>query len=94
MARDVEREPLVTASEELKQLSGRVDDADAKERLQDQSQQLQALAEAEQNPDHGRLDRHMHVLSELQDEVDEDIAEHVEHAREEVKAYRETVEGV
>ena len=88
------REPLINASEELEHVSGRVDDADVKGRIDDQARQLRKLADAERGPDHGRLDRHMHALSDLQREVGDDLAEHVGHARESVRAYRETVEGV
>ena len=90
----MEREQLVDASEELKQVSGRVDDGEVKERLQNQAEHLRKLAEADHGPDHGRLDRHMHALSDLQNQVDDDLAEQVSHARESVRAYRKTVEGV
>ena len=90
----MEREELVSASEELKQVSGRVDDGEVRERLENQSEQLRKLAAADNGPDHGRLDRHMHALSDLQGQVDDDLAERIDHARESVRAYRETVEGV
>ena len=90
----MEREELVDASEELKRVSGRVDDGEVKERLESQAEQLRTLAAADHGPDHGRLDRHMHALSDLQSQVDDDLAERVAHARDSVRAYRETVEGV
>lgn len=90
----MEREELADASEELKQVSGRVDDGEVKERLENQAGQLRELAAADRDPDHGRLDRHMHALSDLRGQVDGDLAERIGHARDSVRAYRETVEGV
>lgn len=88
------REQLVNASEELKHVSGMVEDESVKSRIDDQADQLHDLAEADHGPDHGRLDRHMHALSDLKKAVDDDLAEHIGHAYDEVKAYRGTVEGI
>ena len=88
------REELERASDELRQASERVD-GDVRERLYDQSNQLANLATREHPPDHGRLDRHMNVLQQISMDLEDDEAkERVESARESVRAYRETVEGV
>ncbi|WP_101298117.1 DUF7553 family protein [Halegenticoccus soli] len=87
------REELQKASDELRQASERVD-GEVQERLYDQSNQLAKLASAERGPDHGRLDRHMNVLHELAGELDGEAKDRVQAAREHVKEYRKTVEGV
>lgn len=87
------RTELQTASDELRQASELVD-GDAEERLYEQSNQLAQLATRDVAPDHGRLDRHMNALSELSEQVEGEAKEHVDAARNSVKEYRKTVEGV
>lgn len=88
------KEQLRTASEELAHVSETVNDSTVRERLAEQAAQLEQLADANRGPDHGRLARHKYAISKLRDELDEEQAEHVDHALEEIRAYRETVEGV
>jgi outer membrane murein-binding lipoprotein Lpp len=88
------RDELQAASDELRKAGESVDDEAVRERLHGQSDQLATLATRELGPDHGRLDRHMNALAELGEEVDGEASEHVERAREKVREYRETVEGV
>lgn len=88
------RESLERASEELRRASELVD-GDVRQRLYDQSNQLANLATRDQAPDHGRLDRHMNALHQIAADLgDGDAADRVETARESVKEYRKTVEGV
>ncbi|WP_423743683.1 hypothetical protein V5735_11690 (plasmid) [Haladaptatus sp. SPP-AMP-3] len=87
------REQLIHAAEELKQASADTT-GEVKERLESQADSLHSLAEADHGPDHGRLDRIMHALSELEDDVDEGTAKRIDSAYDHVKAHRETVGGV
>jgi hypothetical protein len=88
------RDQLQTASEELRQASESATDADAQRRLHEQSDQFAQLATADRGPDHGRLARHLRILSEIRESLDGDAATHVDDAVESITAYRETVDGV
>ncbi|MFC6725871.1 hypothetical protein ACFQE1_16160 [Halobium palmae] len=88
------RQELQEASDELRKAGEAVDASDVRERIHDQSDQIAELATRASGPDHGRLDRHMNTLSELADQLDGDAAEHVRQARDHLRAYRETVDGV
>lgn len=87
------REDLERASTLLSEASD-LADGDLQARLETQSDQLAGLAEADREPDHGRLDRHMNALYEIMGETDGEIHDLVEEARNAVSAFRETVEGV
>ncbi|WP_458185968.1 DUF7553 family protein [Haladaptatus sp. NG-WS-4] len=87
------REQLVQAAEELKQASATVS-GETEDRLVSQADSLRTLAQADRGPDHGRLDRIMHALSELKAEVDDETAERIDSAYDHVEAHRETVSGV
>lgn len=87
------REQLQRASDLLRQ-AAEASAGETQQRLYDQSDQLARLAAADRGPDHGRLARHMNALHELQRETDGEVAELVAEAREDVSAFRETVEGV
>ncbi|WP_049969325.1 DUF7553 family protein [Haladaptatus cibarius] len=87
------REELVQAAEELKHASADTS-GDVKDQLESQAETLSDLAEADHGPDHGRLDRIMHSLSELESDVDDETAERIQSAYDHVKAHRETVSGV
>jgi gas vesicle protein len=87
------RDELRTASNELRE-AAEAASGEAKDRIYEQSNQLATLATRDQDPDHGRLDRHMHALAELMDETDGEIHDHIETAREAVRSYREGVPGV
>lgn len=86
-------EELRSASEHLRTASTRAS-ADASERLSDHADQLEQLAAADRGPDHGRLARHEHVLTEVAEEEGGEVAEAIETALRDIRAYRETVEGV
>lgn len=87
------REQLLHAAEELKHASADTS-GEVKQRLESQAETLRSFAEADHGPDHGRLARIMHALSELEDDVDEGTAERIQSAYDHVKAHRETVSGV
>jgi hypothetical protein len=88
------REKLREASDLLREASELADAADTQKRLYEQSDQLARLATREQEPDHGRLAKHMNALYELTNELDGDASRLTEEARESVAEFRETVEGV
>jgi len=83
---------LANASDHL--ASASTDAQEHGDRLQELSSQLQDLSEREQNADHGRLARIQAALDEVQPNVSDDVAATIEQARDEIRAYRETIEGV
>lgn len=87
------REELTVAAEALRRAADRAAGDDASDRLEAQANQFDDLAEAERGPDHGRLARHEHILTEIANEDDGAAAE-IEAALESIRAYRQTVEGV
>lgn len=84
------REKLVTASKALEQAATAAHDQH-RTRIEEQSEQLLHLAERDQDPDQGRLDRHMNVLRELHDATDDPD---IERAFERIREYRQGVGGV
>ena len=89
-----DRTELRDAAETLDAVRGDVSDEETAERLDAFADQLRSMAAAERGPDHGRLDRVMHGLREISSAVEGETADRVESAREQVRSYRETVEGV
>jgi hypothetical protein len=87
------REELRTASEELRAAAVAAD-GDVRERIYEQSNQLASLATRDADPDHGRLDRHMHALAEVADETDGEVHERVVAARDALREFREDLPGV
>ena len=87
------REDLERASTLLSE-AGELADGDLRDRLETHSDQLAALAEADRDPDHGRLDRHMNALYEIMQDTDGDLHDRVSAARSAVSEFRKTVEGV
>ncbi|WP_433629007.1 DUF7553 family protein [Halomicrococcus sp. NG-SE-24] len=87
------RDQLTQAAEEVKHAAAETD-GEAAERMDDLAETLENLASTDQGPDHGRLARITHSLSELREGADGAAAERVDAAQDHVKAYRETVEGV
>lgn len=92
--RHMTRSELEAASRALHDASRATTDDATATRLDEQAEQLARLAERDAGPDHGRLARHQHVLSDILEDADETVREHVETAKEHISAYRETVEGV
>ena len=88
------REQLSAASETLRTASEQASNEAAKQRLTKQADQLQELADAERGPDHGRLARHEHALGEIKALLGPKHQGHVDDALDEMRAYRETVEGI
>ncbi|MXV62863.1 hypothetical protein GS429_12455 [Natronorubrum sp. JWXQ-INN-674] len=87
------RENLADAAATLQDAAAAADD-ETRERLETQSNQFAALAEADRGPDHGKLARHEHILTEIADENEGEVADRVEDALESIRAFRETVDGV
>lgn len=67
---------------------------ETRERLFEQAEALADAATADEGPDHGKLARHLHVLREIESQVDETAADHVARARDLLSSYREGVDGV
>jgi hypothetical protein len=67
---------------------------DHRGQLYEQADQLARLADADRGPDHGRLARHEHVLTDVASEAGDDVTAKVEAALDAVRDYRSTVEGV
>lgn len=89
-----DRTELRTAARELDDLREEVSDAETAERLDTFADRLRSMADADRGPDHGRLDRLMHGLREVDDELGGSQSEAVQSALGRVRSYRETVEGV
>jgi hypothetical protein len=87
------RAELADASDELRQAAELVT-GEERERLYEQADAFADAAVADHGPDHGKLARHLHILREIEEAIDDDAAEHVETARDLVSTYREGVEGV
>ena len=87
------RAELQKASELLRDAAEQTD-SDVQARLIEQADQLAKLAEREQGPDHGRLARHMTVLHEIAEGLDDGVADTVREARTQVLEYRKDVPGV
>ncbi|WP_436346551.1 DUF7553 family protein [Natronorubrum sp. FCH18a] len=88
------RPQLENAAATLQDAAEAASDDETRERLENQSQQFETLAEADRGPDHGKLARHEHVLTEIADDEGGPVANLVTEALESIKAYRETVDGV
>jgi hypothetical protein len=84
---------LATASELLDDAAAAAD-GDTADRLRKQADSIAALAARDRGPDHGRLARIEHVLTDVRDAVDDDTAETVDRALAELREYRSGVEGV
>lgn len=87
------REELAEASRVLESALEDVADEDVRERLRTQAEQLALLADREQAPDHGRLDRHQHALRRIKQDAAA-IGADIDHANDRINAFRETIEGV
>jgi hypothetical protein len=93
-------EPPTMPSDHLATASDRLDDAaaaasaDAAERLQAQADAVATLAARDRGPDHGRLARIEHVLTDIRGDVADDTAETVDRALAELREYRSGVDGV
>lgn len=89
-----DKDELRDAIDELQDARRLADDPETAERIDSSVDQLQRMLDADRDPDHGRLDRLMHDLRDVETDLDGDTAEAVESTLAHVQAYRETVEGV
>lgn len=87
------REHLQQASDLIADAADRTS-GEAAERLTGFAERLDRMAEAERDPDHGRLATVLLKLEEIAGEVDEDVAATIQEAREHVTEFRKTVQGV
>lgn len=88
------REKLREASDLLREAGELTDDEQLRERIHNQSNQLAKAVDADRDPDHGQLARHMNALAEIADEIGEEGETKVREARDAVADFRSTVEGV
>lgn len=89
-----ERTELRQAAERLDSTREDSSDDENRERLASLAERLRKMADAERGPDHGTLARLEHNLQDVQSSLDGEQAERVQSALGDVRAYRETVEGV
>jgi hypothetical protein len=87
------RDALASAADRLEDPVGEASDETA-ERLETIADQLRSLAEADTDPDHGRLARIESKLHDVADEGGDDVASAVDAALEDIHEFRETLEGV
>ncbi|WP_440772112.1 DUF7553 family protein [Natronorubrum sp. DTA28] len=88
------RPELENAAATLQDAAESASDDETRDRLENQARQFETLAEADRGPDHGKLARHEHVLTEIADDEGGAVANLVTEALESISAYRETVDGV
>ncbi|WP_436901190.1 DUF7553 family protein [Halovenus halobia] len=88
------REELATASDHLESAAAATDNTAAGERLSELAKQLANLAESETEADHGRIARIQAAINEVKADVSDDVAATMSDARDELSAYRETIDGV
>lgn len=88
-------EPLGTAARSLREAQEAADDDAVTQRLDQQADQFERMADDDGGVDHGRLARHEHILAEISDDQGEGaVADHVGEALAAITSYRETLEGV
>lgn len=87
------RDELTEAANILEQAAAAAD-GEAAETLREQASQLDALAERDRGPDHGRLDRHQQALRNVRPDVADDVASQIDEAIQRITTYRETLPGV
>lgn len=88
------RERLEAAAEHVTAAATHATDEAHAERLSGIAGQLDTLATRNRPPDHGRLARLLNALGEVEAEAGEAVVDHLEKARAEISAFRETIEGV
>lgn len=88
------REQLRNASDLLREAGELTDDEELQQRIHNQSNELAKAVNADHDPDHGQLARHMNALAEIADEIREEGEATVHEARDAVAEFRSTVEGV
>lgn len=88
------QDELTRASEQLESAASETTAEDASERLTELAGQVTDIADGERKADHGRIARIQAALDELQSDVEDDVAETVDDARDELSSFREGLEGV
>lgn len=88
------RSELASAADLLREAAGGAADGDDADRLEDIADQLDTLADRDQGPDHGRLARIQSGLDDVQTGASDDVAATIESALDEIRSFRETLEGV
>ncbi|WP_135829334.1 DUF7553 family protein [Halorussus halobius] len=87
-------DPLRSAAESLETARESAASPDADDRLDGFAERVRGMAEGDRGPDHGSLARLEHGLQDVRGELDDEGAEAVDEALADVRAYRETVDGV
>jgi len=87
------REQLADASDRLRAAAADAG-GDLEARLEEQADRVDDLAEREFGPDHGTLARLETKLGNLAEEAPATIAEEIDAALADVRAFRSTVDGV
>jgi hypothetical protein len=87
------RKELTEAADSLRRAAEAAQKDETRERLRNQSEKFDSLADADRGPDHGQLAHREHILTEIKNDESE-AADYIEAALESIRAYRETVEGV
>lgn len=85
---------LDAASGLLTEAANGASSEEAADRLERLSERVGNMAAGELDPDHGSLARMQTALDEVQTAASDDIAATIEEARDEIRSYRETIEGV
>lgn len=88
------RSELASAADLLRDAAADAADSDDADRLRDLADQLDTLAERDQGPDHGRLARLQSGLDDVQTGASDDVASTIESALDEIRSFRETLDGV
>lgn len=88
------QDELIRASEQIGSAASETSADDASERLTELAGQVSDIADGETEADHGRIARIQAALDELQPSLEDDVATTVDSARDELSAYRKTLDGV
>jgi hypothetical protein len=88
------REQLRNASDLLREAGELANDEELQQRIHNQSNKLATAVDADRDPDHGQLARHMNALAEIAEDIGEEGEAKVREARDAVAEFRSTVEGV
>lgn len=88
------RSELATAADLLDRAAAAAESEDAASRLQAVADQLESLADADRDPDHGRLARIESKLHDVEADVGGPVVEIIDDAFAEIRSFRETLDGV
>lgn len=88
------REHLDAAREHIAAAADAATHEDATERLRKQADEFEKHATGDHGPDHGRLARHERILTEIAEAEGGTVESELDTALDEIRAYRETIDGV